>query len=105
MLIVETRAFTRRALRLLTDNEYRKFQVMLSRRPGAGTVIPQSGGLRKIRWGLGSRGKRSGIRVIYYWHEQSATLLMLFVFAKNERTDLSRSQLRLLRQYIDEEYP
>jgi mRNA-degrading endonuclease RelE of RelBE toxin-antitoxin system len=105
MVIVETSVFTRRVQALLPDDEYRKLQVALAHRPQAGAIIPGSGGLRKIRWGMLDRGKRSGVRVIYYWAVKQERLLMLMVYAKNERTDLTAEQLRVLRQIVEAEYP
>lgn len=105
MVIVETSTFTRRIVALLTDDEYRKLQVVLANRPNAGAVIARSGGLRKVRWTIEGRGKRGGVRVIYYWAVARERIVMLFVYAKNERADLSPDQLRILRKIVEEEYP
>lgn len=105
MVIVETSIFTRRVLELLTDEDYRKLQVLLANRPSTGNLIKGSGGLRKIRWAVPGRGKRGGVRVIYYWAVEQERLLMLFVYSKNERDDLSAAQLKRLRTIIEEEYP
>lgn len=105
MIIVETSVFTRHVRHLLTDEEYRGLQTALADRPTAGRVIPGSGGLRKVRWAAAGRGKRGGVRVIYYWAVNQDRLLMLFLYAKSERDDLSADQLRILRQIVDEEYP
>ncbi len=67
MIIIETPIFTKQLLSVLSDDEYRQFQQALLERPDAGMVIPGSGGLRKLRWGAEGRGKRGGVRVIYYW--------------------------------------
>lgn len=104
MHFIETTVFTRRIVELLSDEEYRKLQLYLATRPDAGKVIPGSGGLRKLRWGIGQTGKRGGVRVIYYWVVQQDTVLFLFAFRKNERSDLSPEQLRILRQIVEEEY-
>jgi len=56
-------------------------------------------------WALPGRGKRGGVRVIYYWAVEQEQLLMLFMFAKNERDDLSPAQLKILRQIVEDEYP
>ncbi len=60
-------------------------------------VIPGSHGLRKLRWMISGKGKRGGTRVIYYWLRPRDTILMLFVFKKSERSDLSKDQLRILK--------
>lgn len=105
MVIVETKAFTARIGDLLSEDEYRALQLELIEWPTSGSVIPGTGGLRKIRWSAQGRGKRGGARVIYFWHVRSETLLMLFVFAKNEREDLTAAQRQILRKLVESEYP
>ena len=105
MVIVETSVFTRRVQELLTDEEYRTLQAGLVNRPRAGPVIAGSGGLRKLRWPLPGRGKRGGVRVIYYYAEKQEQLLMLFIYPKNVCDDLSAAQLRILRQIVKGEFP
>lgn len=68
MRFVETPVFTRAVTSLLSDEEYRQLQLALLIRPEQGALIRGSGGLRKLRWGAQGRGKRGGVRVIYYWH-------------------------------------
>ena len=104
MLIVETAIFTRRIQALISDEQYRLLQLQLIAQPDVGKVIPQSGGLRKLRWSLSGQGKRGGIRVIYYWSASRETIVLLFVYAKNEQDDLTRQQLKTLRKIIEEEY-
>ena len=67
MLFIETSKFTELVRDHLSDDEYAALQWMLLEQPGAGAIVPGSGGERKVRWGLRGRGKRGGIRVIYYW--------------------------------------
>ena len=105
MVIVETSVFTRQVADLLTDDEYRGLQMMLAARPDAGAIIPGSGGLRKIRWAVAGRGKRGGVRIIYYWAVADDKLLMLLMYPKSERDDLSPAQLKVLRKIVEDEYP
>lgn len=60
MLIVETSIFTRQIQAAISDDSYRELQAVLSAHPDAGSVIPGSGGLRKLRWVASGRGKRGG---------------------------------------------
>jgi mRNA-degrading endonuclease RelE of RelBE toxin-antitoxin system len=89
MLIVETSVFTRRVLKLVFDENYRSLQQVLVADPEAGDLIRQSGGLRKIRWSVAGRGKRGGVRIIYYWAPARETILMLLMYGKNEQDDLT----------------
>ena len=105
MIFIETSIFTRQVLYLLTDEEYRELQKVLVNRPNAGSLIVGSGGLRKIRWAKQGRGKRGGVRVIYYWAVSSEQILMLFIYPKNERDDLTPTQIKMLKQIVEEAYP
>jgi mRNA-degrading endonuclease RelE of RelBE toxin-antitoxin system len=104
MTIVETPIFTRQVLSVLLDDEYRLFQNDLLERPDAGKVIPGSGGLRKIRWAGKGRGKRGGLRVIYYWFTAHGTILLLFIYPKNVQESLTPDQLKQLKKIVEEEY-
>lgn len=105
MIIVETSIFTRRVLELLSDDEYRELQAVLVDRPDTGPLIPRGGGLRKIRWSASGHGKRGGARIIYYWATAQERILMLFIYTKNERDNLTPDQIKMLRQVIEKEYP
>ena len=105
MVIIETPIFTKRIIGLLSGEDYRLFQADLLNKPDAGKVIPGSGGLRKIRWSAKDHGKRGGVRVIYYWFNSRDVILLLFVYSKNERDDLTPEQLKQLRKVIEGEYP
>ncbi len=100
--IVETPVFTKQVLELLDDDSYRALQLELIVRPHAGPIIPGSGGLRKIRWAGSGHGKRGGVRIIYYWLAEDDQIFMLYMYPKNERSDLNPAQLRALRQLIEE---
>jgi mRNA-degrading endonuclease RelE of RelBE toxin-antitoxin system len=104
MIIVETHIFTRQVLLLLKDDEYRLLQSVLANQPDAGVVIPSSGGLRKMRWGMTGRGKRGGARVIYYWAVKQERILMLLIYPKNVKDDMTQEQLKILRKIVKEEF-
>ena len=99
MEFVETSIFTQRITKLLTDDEYDNLQAVLAENPKAGDVIPGAGGLRKMRWRAAGRGKRGGLRIIYYcWSEDR--LCMIFAYDKAEQGDLTPAQLKTLRTYV-----
>lgn len=104
MRFVETPVFTERVTSALDDASYRRLQLALLLRPEQGVLIKGSGGLRKLRWAGSGRGKRGGVRLIYFWHRESETFYMLYVYPKNERSDLSHAQVRILRRLVEEEF-
>ena len=69
--------------------------------PDAGDLIQHSGGLRKIRWSGSGRGKRGGSRIVYYW-DMGDRILMVYLFRKNERADLTPAQLKVMRSIVEE---
>jgi len=101
MLIIETTIFTRLITRMMDDDHYRELQEVLIGDPETGDVIPGSGGLRKIRWRVAGRGKRGGVRVIYYRVNAADQIYMLYVYAKSKAEDLTRDQLKALRQIVE----
>lgn len=101
MIFVETPTFTKRVLDLLDDGSYAALQAQLVKQPNAGDVIRGLSGMRKIRWAAKGCGKRGGVRVIYYWWMGEDRILMLFIYPKNERDDLSAGQLKQLRRALE----
>ena len=104
MRFVETPVFTASVRGVLTDEAYRALQVALLLRPQQGALIPGSGGLRKVRWAGSGRGKRGGVRILYYWHPSEETFYMLVAYAKNVQADLTAAQLKVLRRLVAEEF-
>ena len=102
----ETQVFTRRVSELLTDDEYAALQGALVVNPEAGDLIPGTGGLRKIRWQESRRrkGKRGGVRVIYYWYTAEGAIYMLLAYSKGEKDDLSAAEKRTLKRLVEEEF-
>ncbi len=102
MEFIETPTFTRTILALLADDEYAKLQTFLARRPDTGKIIPRSGGIRKVRWAGSGRGKRGGLRIIYYWHVADEEIWMLLAYPKGEKDDLSADEIKKLKRLVDE---
>ncbi|MEW6233854.1 MAG: hypothetical protein AB1656_00575 [Candidatus Omnitrophota bacterium] len=89
---------------MLSEEEYRLLQIQLVNKPDIGKIISGSGSLRKFRWHIGKRGKRSGIRIIYCWFTLQDVLLLLFAYPKNEQDELSPEQIKQLKKVINNEY-
>ena len=100
--VVETREFQQRAATRMTDAERQDFITFIAGHPADGVIMVGTGGVRKSRWGVGSRGKSGGVRMIYYYHSRTMPLFLLTVFAKNERDNLSQRDKNTLKRLVTE---
>jgi len=98
---IETKLFTRLVTEHLSDEEYSQLQEALIRDPELGDLIPGSGGIRKVRWGVKGRGKRGGIRVIYFARTHQGQIWMLTLYAKNVAASIPAQVLRKIKEQID----
>ena len=99
--IIETAMFRRYAEQVWQDDEREAFITWLAADPLVGDVIPGSGGVRKVRWRRQGRGKRGGVRVIYYNTLGHGQVWLLIVYAKSKFDNLPVSLLRQLREELD----
>jgi mRNA-degrading endonuclease RelE of RelBE toxin-antitoxin system len=97
--VAETQTFVRQAERVWGADEREAFVDFIARNPEAGDVIPETGGVRKVRWGVQGRGKRGGARVIYFFHDRNAPIYLLMVYAKGVRGDISPEAKKLVREF------
>lgn len=98
---VETKLFTRLVREYLNDDVYAELQMALIADPEAGVVIPGSGGVRKLRWAGSGRGKRGGLRVVYYLRTRHGQIWLLTLYAKNVLDDIPPRLLRRIKEEID----
>ena len=98
---VETKLFTRLVQEYLSDDEYSELQQALLANPESGVVIPRSGGVRKLRWGIAGRGKRGGIRVIYFLRTRQGQIWMLTLYPKNVAENIPAHVLKQIKDEID----
>lgn len=101
-LFVESRLFEKLRSDYLSDDEFRELQQMLLTQPKIGTVIQGSGGLRKVRFGTKSKGKRGGARIIYYFLDAKDRFYLLTIYNKNEITDLTSDEKKQLKAFMEE---
>jgi hypothetical protein len=94
LTVAEMNLFVRQAADIWTDEERLAFVDFIARNPEAGDVIPETGGVRKVRWSRAGSGKRGGVRVIYFYHHADAPLYLLMMYAKARREDLSPAEKR-----------
>ena len=98
---VETPLFTRLVQECLSDDEYARLQQALMVDPQIGDVIPGSGGVRKMRWRVAGRGKRGGIRVIYFLRLMQGQIWLLTLYAKNVTDTIPAHVLKRIKDEID----
>ena len=101
MIFIEAPAFERVRQNYLTDDEYRLLQTALMANPASGDLIRGSGGIRKIRWAATGRGKRGGLRVIYYLVSRRSHILLLTMYRKSEISDLTPAEVSALRALVE----
>lgn len=94
--VVETASFIADAKDCMTNDERTEAINMIAANPECGDVIPGGGGIRKVRFAIGGRGKSGGVRIIYYFHNERVPVFLLAVFAKNERVNLTKEEVNLL---------
>jgi len=99
--VIEFAAYRRRAGELLTAEQDAIVDV-IAYDPTCGEVIPGTGGLRKVRIGCGEHGKRGGARVIYYFYNADFPILLLALYTKNEKADLSAREKKKLGDAVKE---
>ena len=102
MLFIESKIFEKLREKYLDDDAYRDMQIFLKQQPLSGTVIQGTGGIRKLRWSAKGKGKRSGIRVIYLYLISLSHIHLLTLYAKNEITDLSPEEKKMLKHMTEE---
>jgi hypothetical protein len=100
--VAETTVFATKAAALLTDAARASVIEMLARNPECGAVIPGTGGVRKIRIALEGRGKSGGARVVYYFQNDRWPIIVLTIYAKNEKANLSVAERNALAKMIAE---
>lgn len=98
MTVAETPLFLRQAEAVWDDAERWSFVDFIAANPEAGDVIPETGGVRKVRWARAGTGKRGGARVIYFYHDANRPLYLLMVYAKARRENLTPDEKRAVRK-------
>ncbi len=94
--VVETKAFTGRAKGRMSAAEVDRAIEVIARDPLCGDLIQGTGGIRKVRFAVKGQGKSGGVRIVYYYFNESMPVFLLTVFAKNEKADLTRAERNAL---------
>src|SRR5579864_5767406 len=100
--VIELPGYRQRADELLATAEQDAIVDLIAYEPTCGDLIPGTGGLRKVRVGRGGSGKRGGARVIYYFYNAEFPVLLMALYAKNEKCDLSAREKKEFTAYAKE---
>jgi hypothetical protein len=99
LAVAETALFQRQASAIWSEAEYTEFVNYIAHNPEAGDVIPDTGGVRKVRWGRQGSGKRGGVRVIYFYYRTDTPLYLLMLYAKARSENLSPDEKRAMHDF------
>jgi hypothetical protein len=100
--VVETPSYLADAERLFSTVERAAIVDRLAADPTCGVLVPGGGGIRKVRFGFGARGKSGGARIIYLFSGENVPVFLLAVFAKNEKANLSPAERNALGKVVDD---
>ncbi len=103
MIFIETKLFTKLLPEYLTDEDYRAFQWYLFLNPEVGDLVRGSGGVRKIRWATKGKGKRGGVRIMYYWKKSNDEIWLLTLYSKSEKDAIPGQILKKIAKEIENE--
>ena len=101
MVFIETSVFTKQVREMLTDDEYGLLQQHLAGNPIAGDVIQGTGGLRKLRWAAMGKGKRGGVRIIYFHVAVASQIRLVLIYRKGIKDDLTVAEKASRRAIIE----
>ncbi len=99
--VVETPTFERLAREWWNDEDRTEFVSFIAGNPTVGDVVPGTGGVRKVRWGSTGRGKRGGVRVIYFNRLANGEIWLLLVYGKSVRENIPSHVLRQIKEEIE----
>ena len=97
--IVELPEFLKKSDKSLTKSERKIIINYLAKHPADGVLIQGTGGIRKLRWSAKGKGKSGGVRIIYYYHNESMPLFLLTLFGKGEKANLTKAECNELAKF------
>lgn len=100
--IIETEQFLSKAAKVMSEAEKDELIDFIARHPKEGDLISGTGGVRKLRFAVEGKGKRGGVRVIYYYYNKKNPVLLFTVFGKNEKSDLTKKEKNTLYKIVQE---
>ena len=101
LTVVETLLFQKQWPIYWTEEERGEFAAYIAESPDAGDVVPESGGIRKVRWRRAGSGKSSGVRVIYFTRLAEDEVVLLTLYAKAKTDNITGAQLKEIRHALE----
>ena len=102
LTIVETPLFQGLWPDYWNEDERGEFASWLGHSPDAGDVVPESGGVRKVRWSRKGAGKRGGVRVVYFNRLANDEIWLILIYAKSAQDNVPANMLKQLKQEIED---
>jgi len=96
--VAETDLFIRQAADIWDSPEREAFVDFIARNPEAGDIVPETGGVRKLRWRRAGTGKRGGVRVVYFYYNEDRPLYLLMLYAKSDRENMTSDEKKNVRK-------
>lgn len=98
--VAETKTFAKQDC--LDEKQVEELTLLLADNPKVGDLIPRTGGLRKLRFATGNKGKSGGSRVIYYYHNKNHPVFLIYAYAKAKQEDLTPAQEQVFAALVQE---
>jgi hypothetical protein len=98
--IAYTRVYERRVGKVLRREERLPMELHVADDPERHPIVAGTGGIRKARWGRQGKGKRGGVRVIYFYRSTSDVVYFLDIYAKSEKEDLTAADKQVLKELV-----
>lgn len=102
LTVVETMLFQKQWPLYWTEEERGAFAAYIAEHPNTGDVVPESGGIRKVRWGRAGSGKSGGVRVIYFTRTVEGEVVLLTLYAKSKTDNLTGPKLKEIRRALED---
>ncbi|HMO46099.1 MAG TPA: transcriptional regulator [Rubrivivax sp.] len=102
LTVVETLLLQKQWPLYWTEDERGAFAAYIAEHPTAGDVVPESGGIRKVRWRLAGVGKSGGVRIIYFTRSAEGEVILLTLYAKSKTDNLTGPKLKEIRRALEE---
>lgn len=101
LTVVETLLFQKQWPQYWTEEERGEFATYIAEYPDAGDVVPESGGIRKVRWRRAGSGKSGGVRVIYFTRTAEEEVVLLTLYAKSKTDNITGAKLKEIRRALE----